>query len=223
QAQLDTGLIERERARLFMTEAAVPDDVLALACARLVVDETAAETGDPWSLARGWRLNTTYTRDIVFKSERGVHDVDLEYTRDGYVFHHGALRAPLAIVGALGTRLEVRFADRAFAADVVRDGDDLHVFANGRHRVVTLVDVIAHAGDSELENGGLAAPMPGRVIAIHVAAGSRVTKGAPLLVMEAMKMEHTIIAPADGIVDEFFYGVGEQVAEGAALVAFTRS
>ncbi len=223
QAQLDTGLIEHEYARLFAAEAVVSNDVLALACARLVVDETAAETNDPWSLARGWRLNTTYTRDIVFKSERGVHDVDLEYTRDGYVFHHGALHAPLAIVAAQGTRLEVRFADRAFAADVVRDGDDLHVFANGRHRVVTLVDVIAHAGESEVDGAGLAAPMPGRVIAIHVARGARVTKGTPLLVMEAMKMEHTIIAPADGTVDEFFYGVGEQVAEGAALVAFTRA
>ncbi len=223
QAQLDTGLIEHERERLFAPETAVANDALALACARLAVDETAAETNDPWSLARGWRLNTTYTRDIVFKSERGVHDVELEYTRDGYVFRHGALHAPLAIAAARGTRLEVRFADRAFAADVIRDDDDLHVFANGRHRVLTLVDLIAHAGESELDNGGLAAPMPGRVIAIHVARGARVAKGTPLLVMEAMKMEHTIIAPADGTVDDFFYGVGEQVAEGAALVAFTRS
>ncbi len=223
QAQLDTGLIEHERERLFAPATAVANHALALACARLAVDETAAETNDPWSLARGWRLNTTYTRDIVFKSERGVHDVELEYTRDGYVFRHGTLHAPLAIVAARGTRLEVRFADRAFAADVIRDGDDLHVFANGRHRVVTLVDLIAHAGESKLDNGGLAAPMPGRVIAIHVARGARVAKGTPLLVMEAMKMEHTIIAPADGTVDDFFYGVGEQVAEGAALVAFTRS
>jgi 3-methylcrotonyl-CoA carboxylase alpha subunit len=223
RAQLDTGLIEHESARLFAVEAAVPNDVLALACARLLVDEAAAETNDPWSLARGWRLNTTYTRDIIFKSVRGVHEVELEYTRDAYVFRHGALRAPLAIVAARGTRLAVRFADRAFAADVVRDGDDLHVFANGRHRVVTLVDVIAHAGEGELEDGGLTAPMPGRVIAIHVARGARVTKGTPLLVMEAMKMEHTIVAPADGTVDDFFYGVGEQVAEGAALVAFSRA
>jgi 3-methylcrotonyl-CoA carboxylase alpha subunit len=223
RAQLDTGLIEHERERLFAPEVTVPDEVLALACARLTVDETAAETNDPWSLARGWRLNTTYVRGIVFKSERGVHDVDLEYTRDGFILQHGARRAPLAIVAARGTRLMVRFADRTFAADVVRAGDDLHVFANGRHRVVTLVDVIAHAGESELENSGLAAPMPGRVIAIHVARGARVAKGTPLLAIEAMKMEHTIIAPADGTVDEFFYGVGEQVAEGAALVAFSRA
>jgi 3-methylcrotonyl-CoA carboxylase alpha subunit len=61
------------------------------------------------------------------------------------------------------------------------------------------------------------------VIAIHVSKGARVAKGAALLVMEAMKMEHTIVAPADGVVEDILFGVGEQVAEGAALVAFVRS
>ncbi|MNL79115.1 Glutaconyl-CoA decarboxylase subunit gamma [compost metagenome] len=62
--------------------------------------------------------------------------------------------------------------------------------------------------------------MPGKVIAVMVEAGSIVTRGAPLLVMEAMKMEHTINAPVDGVVSEVLYGVGEQVAEGSQLVAF---
>jgi len=66
----------------------------------------------------------------------------------------------------------------------------------------------------------MTAPMPGRVIAVRVARGARVAKGATLLVMEAMKMEHAIVAPADGVVEEVLYGVGDQVAEGAALVAF---
>jgi len=62
--------------------------------------------------------------------------------------------------------------------------------------------------------------MPGKVIAVHVAAGSKVAKGAPLLVMEAMKMEHTIVAPGDGTVEAVLYAAGEQVAEGAPLVTF---
>jgi 3-methylcrotonyl-CoA carboxylase alpha subunit len=62
--------------------------------------------------------------------------------------------------------------------------------------------------------------MPGKVIAINVAAGAPVTKGTALLVMEAMKMEHTIVAPMDGTVGEILYGVGDQVAEGAELVRF---
>jgi 3-methylcrotonyl-CoA carboxylase alpha subunit len=62
--------------------------------------------------------------------------------------------------------------------------------------------------------------MPGKVIAVHVAAGAKVAKGAPLLVMEAMKMEHTIVAPDDGTVEAVLYGTGDQVAEGAPLVHF---
>jgi 3-methylcrotonyl-CoA carboxylase alpha subunit len=64
--------------------------------------------------------------------------------------------------------------------------------------------------------------MPGKVIAVLAPAGTKVEKGAPLLVMEAMKMEHTISAPADGEIEEVLYAVGDQVPEGAQLLAFKR-
>ncbi|HEU0203347.1 MAG TPA: acetyl-CoA carboxylase biotin carboxyl carrier protein subunit, partial [Burkholderiaceae bacterium] len=70
-------------------------------------------------------------------------------------------------------------------------------------------------------SGGLTAPMPGKVIAVHVEGGTRVAKGTALLVMDAMKMEHTIVAPSDGVVDAVLFAPGEQVAEGAPLVTFS--
>ncbi|KAG1079232.1 hypothetical protein G6F40_016399 [Rhizopus arrhizus] len=83
-----------------------------------------------------------------------------------------------------------------------------------------LYDPLAHAQDTQGEHGGgLTAPMPGKIISISVKARDPVAKGQPLLVMEAMKMEHTISAPADGRVGEVFYGVGDQVTEGAELVS----
>jgi 3-methylcrotonyl-CoA carboxylase alpha subunit len=226
-ARLDTGLIERERAALFPAQAHMPHEMLALAVARVVADETAAAGRDPWQSRHGWRLNTQYTRTLTFKSQVGehfgVHDVLLAYTREGFVFEHGSVNAPLAIDGMQGTRLALRLGDLRLAADVVRDadaGEDLHIFLNGRHAALTLVDVIAHAGEGEAGEGRMTAPMPGKVIAVNVAKGARVAKGSTLLVMEAMKMEHAIVAPADGVVEDILYGVGEQVAEGAALVAF---
>ncbi|MCA3218600.1 MAG: acetyl/propionyl/methylcrotonyl-CoA carboxylase subunit alpha [Burkholderiales bacterium] len=233
-AQLDTGLIERERATLFPNEDKLPNEFLALACARVLADEATAVGADPWSRRNGWRLNGAYTRELTFKSERGVHDVKIDYARDshardGYHFEHGGLRTPLVIqpapAGAAPSRLTLLLADRTLHADVVRHvdkaGDDLHVFLGGRHRALTLVDIIAHAGEGEAAEGRLSAPMPGKVIAVSATKGARVARGTPLLVMEAMKMEHTIVAPADGVVEEVLFGVGEQVAEGAALVQFT--
>ena len=72
--------------------------------------------------------------------------------------------------------------------------------------------------DVDAVSGSLAAPMPGRVIKVLVQPGAKVTRGEPLLILEAMKMEHTITAPAQGTVREIHYAAGEQVLEGAELI-----
>jgi 3-methylcrotonyl-CoA carboxylase alpha subunit len=222
QGELDTGLIERERPRLFAAakDHRVPDELLAFACARVLADEHAAANADPWSSAHGWRLNTHYLRTLTLKSERGVHDVDLEYERDAFVFHHGGANLPLAIGAADGTRLSIRLDTETLSADVVRAGDELHVFMHGRHRILALFDAIGQSAGGDAVTGRLTAPMPGKVIAVAAARGARVERGAPLVVMEAMKMEHTIIAPANGVIGEVLAGVGDQVDEGAELVRF---
>lgn len=103
---------------------------------------------------------------------------------------------------------------------VVRERDDFHVFAGGGAWQMTCADPLAHAGEAEAEDGRLTAPMPGRIVALLATKGDTVEKGAPLLIMEAMKMEHTIAAPARGRIDDLLYAVGDQVAEGAQLLAF---
>jgi 3-methylcrotonyl-CoA carboxylase alpha subunit len=104
---------------------------------------------------------------------------------------------------------------------VYRVGDGFAVHANEGAALIELDDLIAHAGDDTSDSGRLAAPMPGKVIALLAKAGESVKRGQALAVMEAMKMEHTIAAPADGIVSEVLYAVGDQVDEGAELVRFS--
>ena len=78
-----------------------------------------------------------------------------------------------------------------------------------------------HTGDVEEGGAGrLVAPMPAKVIRVEVAVGDSVARGATLLVLEAMKMEHTIAAPADGTVTSLRFGEGDQVEEGVELVVF---
>jgi 3-methylcrotonyl-CoA carboxylase alpha subunit len=84
-----------------------------------------------------------------------------------------------------------------------------------------VIDALAHAGEAPAEGGRLTAPMPGKVVSFAVQAGDTVAKGQVLAVMEAMKMEHTIAAPSDGVVAELLYAPGDQVAEGAELLKLT--
>jgi 3-methylcrotonyl-CoA carboxylase alpha subunit len=94
------------------------------------------------------------------------------------------------------------------------------VFFGGRSWPLSLVDTLHVGGEGEDTEGGLRAPMPGKVIALTVEPGATVEKGAPLIVLEAMKMEHTISAPRKGVVKAFRFAVGDQVADGAELLEF---
>ena len=86
--------------------------------------------------------------------------------------------------------------------------------------MLSLFDRLAHAGEDQEADGGLTAPMPGKIVALLAKAGTEVAKGAPLLVMEAMKMEHTLCAPAKGQVRAYLCQAGELVKEGTQLVDF---
>src|SRR5699024_10037524 len=107
-----------------------------------------------------------------------------------------------------------------YQATTVVHNDHVHVFSQGTVTVLGTHDpaLYGEAG-ADTHLGGLTAPMPGKIITIAVTAGDTVKSGDRLLVMEAMKMEHTLHAPADGVVDEVFFSVGDQVDDGAELIA----
>jgi 3-methylcrotonyl-CoA carboxylase alpha subunit len=104
----------------------------------------------------------------------------------------------------------------------VRAGHDWHVFCNGDYRRLSVKPELA-AVEEDTRNGSLAAPMPGKVIKVMAQRGAKVAKGDALLILEAMKMEHTITAPADGVVKEIHYAAGEQVLEGAELITLEQN
>jgi 3-methylcrotonyl-CoA carboxylase alpha subunit len=232
-AELDTGLIERHHATLFPAPAAAPQAVLALAAVALMGIEAApllqpAWSADPWRRGDGWRLNGALQRALAFSDEWStttaakVYQTNIVYggqntVPGGWLFDG----VPLAVVGRDGAELTIRLGDDAARGTVHRDGDTFHVFCGGRHYTLVYQDPMAHAGQAEAEGGRLTAPMPGKVVAVQVGKGQHVKKGAPLVVMEAMKMEHTIAAPHDGLVEEILYAVGDQVGDGAPLLVFT--
>ena len=224
---VDTGLIARNHAELFPPLPPLPDnallaaalaDVDALVTTRAAAARGSADPHSPWHAVDSWWPNS------------GQHAVALAF-REGEARHEVAVRgngAPwrvtlpagetAATVAARGHHLEIATGNAEFHATVVPDGEERHVFYRGAHRKLLLVDPLAHAGEAEPHGGHLAAPMSGTVVSVLVKRGDKVPRGAPLMILEAMKMEHTIAAPADGTVAAVHYRAGDRVKEGADLV-----
>jgi 3-methylcrotonyl-CoA carboxylase alpha subunit len=218
-ADLDTALIERERTALFD----VPGLPLPLAAAgvvaRLLAQEAAQEDADPWSRRDGWRLTGGASRRFELDAGGQHHALTLQRLHDGgAVMTLGDQRLALATHALGGDRYDVALGGHRHVLTVYAVGEKVAVFGAAGSALIGEYDLIAHAGDAAGEAGRLAAPMPGKLLSIAVKAGDKVQRGQPLAVMEAMKMEHTIHAPSDGVVAELLYAVGDQVNEGAELL-----
>jgi 3-methylcrotonyl-CoA carboxylase alpha subunit len=226
--EVDTGFIERHHDTLFAKPARADDRVLAAAAlARLMEFEPAARSNDPWDARNGFRLLEEGHDEVRWKDGERDVVVIARRRRDGAIgleLPGGALEA--RVQRREDGRLAIRLGSDTFTTTVVRrptaDGIDYAVFADGASRTLRLVDpldVTQYEAVSS-DEGAVRAPLPGKIIDLRVKVGDKVSKGQPLLVLEAMKMEHTLAAPADGTVKTVRYAVGEQVVEGAELVEF---
>jgi len=217
-ADLDTALIERERKRLFNAEPLPLEVAAAGVVAHALAAEQVLEGRDPWSRRDGWRLHGSATRRFDIEAQGAHHVFSLDRHGDAQALVQGTKRRPFA-ARARGHGLhDVTLDGRRWSLHVYATGERFSVFAPEGSAVVDEFDPIAHSADGAKESGGLAAPMPGKVIAFLAKAGDQVTEGQPLAVMEAMKMEHTIAAPRDGTIAELLYAVGDQVNEGGELL-----
>jgi 3-methylcrotonyl-CoA carboxylase alpha subunit len=229
--EIDTGFIERHRADLLPEGEGMPDRVLALAAAFLVLSggqraaEAARYGGDPyspWATTNGWRINGEGGSSILLRDGAGrQRDARLTFAGERWsiAIDDGAplrLTAPRVDNGAL-----VAGADHGrLRVTIVADGNQVTVIERGRATRVSRIDVLAEAEAASVGHGQLTSPMPGTVVRVMVEPGAAVTRGQPLMVVEAMKMEHTIAAHADGVVKQIRFRAGDSVAEGVELIAF---
>ena len=222
KANLDTALIPREEAVLFKQERVGLPLAAAAAVAQTLLRERATEGADPFSRRDGWRSHGLVERRFEFDFNGAHAKASLAYLHDGglrLTVGEGAqaVSGPLAFQSVAGG-IELQYAGERTRAAVYAMGETDHVFMPRGATQIVAIDLLAHAGEDQSEGGRLTAPMPGKVVSFAVQAGDKVSKGQPLAVMEAMKMEHTIAAPVDGVVQELLYAPGDQVAEGAELL-----
>jgi 3-methylcrotonyl-CoA carboxylase alpha subunit len=208
-AELDTGFIPRHEAQLLPPVSELPAEFWQLAAEAFVQSEAPQQRHDdfhsPWSNHNGLRLGLPAETDVhlACQSERQVirlrqaatstvqlQDETLSVERDGLRQQHLAIRR----------------------------GDSLYLHYAGELRSIQRVDPIAEVEASHQHHGGLTAPMNGSIVRVLVEAGQQVEAGTALVVLEAMKMEHSIRAPHAGTVKALYCGEGEMVSEGAVLV-----
>jgi 3-methylcrotonyl-CoA carboxylase alpha subunit len=222
-AQLDTALIEREQTALQPPESAMDERwMLAALVAQLQREHGRVDAHDPhspWTQQDGWRLGErAWTwRELEHRGQR--RRLGLRQDAQGWDIALDERRSRANVRSSKGT-LRVDLDGRQWRVRAWMDGARVHLFGLDGGQPWQVHDAIAEADQPPAETGGLSAPMPGRVVALPVAPGSRVTRGQPLVVLEAMKMEHSLNAPADGVLKAYRVREGELVAEGAALVEF---
>jgi 3-methylcrotonyl-CoA carboxylase alpha subunit len=210
--QFDTGLIARDLPEL-VAETAPSEAVIALAALAslgLLTGQNALSGFRLWSKAE------TYAA-LIHQGSR--HDRQITtMSPDTYVFSGNGQTSTLTVTAAGATRYTLRGDAGLFHADVVVHQANVTVFHDGLTFAFTIPDPLDRGSAVEAGGDVLIAPMHGLVRSLTATPGQTVTQGTPLLVLEAMKMEHVMTAPRDGIIAEILVAAGEQVAEGNLLL-----
>jgi 3-methylcrotonyl-CoA carboxylase alpha subunit len=221
EARLDTALIQREAAALAPPET-LPPMVLALAVLAMLYPETnAPEDNNPWSVADYFRLQGFCHQVQHWAYPPHSWTLPVTHTGASIIIDHPEAPITLHDWERNDTHLSVRCHGRRWTARVIPELPRSHVFFEGVHWTLeTRRPPNPHRPGAE-PPPSLCAPMPGRVLAVHVTVGQTVHRSQPLLVIEAMKMELTLCAPQDGTVTALPFTVHDTVSEGVALVQFS--
>jgi 3-methylcrotonyl-CoA carboxylase alpha subunit len=205
-AELDTSFIPRYHADLLPPPTELPQAFWQLAAAAFINSEPARQRTDdahsPWTATSGWRAGLPAQR-IVHLRCNGISQV---IRPSGNAQLCGD---QLLYTNASGVQQRLQ---------AIRQGDTLYLEWNGELQVVTRVDAIAEVEASHAHHGGLVAPMNGSIVRVLVEPGQAIKAGTALVVLEAMKMEHSIRAPQAGTIKALYCAEGDMVSEGAALV-----
>jgi 3-methylcrotonyl-CoA carboxylase alpha subunit len=227
--EIDTGFIERYRDNLLPPPARTPDEVLALSTLAMLLRQSAdahasrrarADPYSPWYAVNGWQMNADSQYELRLKDANEVHRVVLHFRSANYeviVINGRKLKANQ--VSLEGNGLSATLDGVRYRATIVVQKQELTLFTGGRTWRVEIDDSLSRTDEQAAGSGRIVAPMPGAVIAVLVEEGQAVERNQSLMVIEAMKMEHTLRAPSAGYVAKLRVAIGDQVVEGTELVA----
>ena len=216
----DTGFIPTHRATLMPDESHIPDRALIAASLHLLANESQCK--DVWDRRDGWWLNRGAHRALEFHTAHDEEIVTVDIETVGTTRHIRVDDRTYAVAATSHDGATVSFAANGHTetARVLTHSDAIAIlFADTRY-ALRLVDPFLFEGDTDANDGRLTAMMPGRVVKVMARAGDSVKKGQALIILEAMKMEHTIVSPRDGVVSRVAFKENDLVAADAVLFAF---
>ena len=237
EADIDTGFIEKNNSLIFHKNSQTLENELPMAALYLVLSEArnaqhlAATTHDPfspWNNTNAWRLNEAHNHRLVLAHNDIEYSVVVEQKRQGSDSYYLITLdgKTFDCQGSLDNeRLKVCINGYRSQVTVAYFDNKISVYCNrnGQNGVFNFTHVLPDFGDNSADDnhGGLVAPMNGTIVSVLISAGDIVEKNQALVIMEAMKMEHTIRAPKEGTIDAVFFLEGEMVDGGTELLSFT--
>ena len=232
KAGVDTGFIERFSDDLLTNPDAPSQETLALASLSIMlrrgekVAGAALKSGDPlspWHSTTGWRMNSDnhHVLNFAYPANEDLFKVIVHFRKDGFLLEMGE-----TILSACGFfdeegDLVADLGGNRIKGMVQHAGEEITVDVHGEIQTLALNNPLASLEGHENAGGSLTAPMPGRVAQVLVKSGDTVKNGDSLIVLETMKMEHSILSPVDGVVQTVFFVQDDRVEEGVTLLSLS--
>jgi 3-methylcrotonyl-CoA carboxylase alpha subunit len=227
---IDTGFIERHRPALTVPLSAAPLTAVAAASLALLQPEPGADpapflgardTGSPWSRHDGWRLAGKTACALDWLDAGLERHVEIVFERAGLTLTLDEVAARIKYIARRGSELELEFESVLLKATVQRQGARFEVALESGSWQLQYLDPLARRAVAKAGPARLIAPVHGRVLDVLVGPGAKVKRGQALMLLECMKLEYRITAPADGTVDALHFAAGDVVEDGVQLVDFS--
>ena len=219
-ADFDTGFIATHHRRLFAQDKSRLQRALVLSAAAMLpaLDNRGGRGDSPWETRQNWRMNLSARQKVELGYQAAIHEVVISHDPDGWRFGLEGKNYLLSGEWIEQQQMRVELDQETIEFPVVREVDSISLCYQG-HAFSFEIPDSSHAGDTDMVNADHPlAPMSGAVVALSVTVGDTVGPGDTLMVIEAMKMEHAIVAQVGASVSEILFKVGDQVDEGDTLV-----
>ncbi len=223
--KFDTGFIETYKKQLLIEQTNFNVILLAKAALFHILHPAnqfkhQEDLFSPWNINDGWRTNLSSELEICFKYQDQVYTVKIIFYDEYYQIRIHDSEYIFKLINNADDFIEIESGNSIEKLSIVRAEKGYYVFQRGQQMFFEIFDPLKAAELANASHNSMAAPMPGTIIYVGIKKGDKVESGTKLMTMEAMKMEHSIYAPTNGIIKELLYHVGDMVNEGSELLIF---